>query len=122
MTAFNSLDDHGRVTTVLLSFQHAFEMLLKAALEAKKVPCLRQAQREVDFVGDSRGQEGIDDLSSPLVSLLGHVQSPLPRHDERPKCAADRVETGWHDDAGHEQVVAALGLIDEDVPAHARRV
>jgi len=63
VTAFNSLDDHGRVTTVLLSFQHAFEMLLKAALEAKKVPCLRQAQREVDFVGDSRGQDGIDDLS-----------------------------------------------------------
>lgn len=34
--AFNGLDDAGRVTTVLLSFQHAFEMLLKAALETKK--------------------------------------------------------------------------------------
>ena len=30
--AFNGLDDDGRVTTVLLHTQHAFEMLLKAAL------------------------------------------------------------------------------------------
>jgi len=30
--AFNGLDDDGRVTTVLLDTQHAFEMLLKAAL------------------------------------------------------------------------------------------
>lgn len=37
VAAFNSLDDGGRVTLVLLSLQHAFEMLLKAALEAKKV-------------------------------------------------------------------------------------
>jgi hypothetical protein len=36
VTAFNGLDDGGRVTTVLLTFQHAFEMLLKSALEAKK--------------------------------------------------------------------------------------
>ncbi|MGC5255379.1 DUF3644 domain-containing protein [Gordonia sp. DT218] len=36
VTAFNGLDDSGRTTTVLLSFQHAFEMLLKAVLEAKK--------------------------------------------------------------------------------------
>jgi len=38
VAAFNTLDDRGRMTTVLLGFQHAFEMLLKAALEAKKVP------------------------------------------------------------------------------------
>lgn len=36
--AFNALDDEGRTTLVLLTLQHAFEMLLKAALEAKKVP------------------------------------------------------------------------------------
>lgn len=35
VTAFNGLDDNGRNTAVLLSFQHAFEMLLKAALSAK---------------------------------------------------------------------------------------
>lgn len=32
VTAFNSPDDDGRVTSVLLGLQHAFEMLLKAAL------------------------------------------------------------------------------------------
>ncbi|MGE5597144.1 MAG: DUF3644 domain-containing protein [Hyphomicrobiales bacterium] len=35
--AFNSLDDDGRITTVLLHTQHAFEMLLKAALREKQV-------------------------------------------------------------------------------------
>jgi hypothetical protein len=34
--AFNGLDNDGRVTTVLLSMQHAFEMLLKAILESRK--------------------------------------------------------------------------------------
>jgi hypothetical protein len=34
---FNDLDDDGRVTTVLLHLQHAFEMLLKAALVEKNV-------------------------------------------------------------------------------------
>lgn len=36
VSAFNGLDDDGRTTTVLLSLQHAFEMLLKASLEVKK--------------------------------------------------------------------------------------
>lgn len=34
--AFNSLDDVGRVTTVLLHAQHAFEMLLKAVLVERR--------------------------------------------------------------------------------------
>lgn len=33
VVAFNGLDDHGRVTNVLLRMQHAFEMLLKSALD-----------------------------------------------------------------------------------------
>ena len=36
VATFNGLDDEARTTTVLLSLQHAFEMLLKAILEAKK--------------------------------------------------------------------------------------
>jgi Arc/MetJ family transcription regulator len=36
--AFNDLDDEGRATTVLLHFQHAFEMLLKAALIQRGQP------------------------------------------------------------------------------------
>ncbi|WP_200922557.1 DUF3644 domain-containing protein [Frigoribacterium sp. Leaf8] len=35
--AFNSVDDNGRMTTVLLHAQHSFEMLLKAALNQKQV-------------------------------------------------------------------------------------
>lgn len=35
--AFNSYEDDGRVTTVLLHLQHAFEMLLKAALVQRRV-------------------------------------------------------------------------------------
>lgn len=34
--AFNSFDDDGRVTTILLHLQHAFEMLLKAALVERR--------------------------------------------------------------------------------------
>lgn len=36
MTTFNSYDEHGRVTSVLLHLQHAGEMLLKAVLSQKK--------------------------------------------------------------------------------------
>jgi hypothetical protein len=36
VTVFNGSEDDGRVTTVLLSVQHAFEKLLKAILVAKK--------------------------------------------------------------------------------------
>jgi hypothetical protein len=36
--AFNGLNDDGRPTAVLLHLQHAFEMLLKAALRQKRVP------------------------------------------------------------------------------------
>lgn len=38
VAAFNGFNEDGRMTTVLLNFQHAFEMLLKATLESKKVP------------------------------------------------------------------------------------
>jgi len=37
-TAFNSVDDDGRSSAVLLSLQHSFEMLLKAALVHNGVP------------------------------------------------------------------------------------
>ena len=37
LSSFNSFEDDGRVTSVLLHFQHACEMLLKAALIQKSV-------------------------------------------------------------------------------------
>jgi hypothetical protein len=36
-TSFNSFENQGRVTTTVLHFQHAFEMLLKAALANRRV-------------------------------------------------------------------------------------
>jgi hypothetical protein len=42
--AFNSFDDEGRVTAVLLHLQHSFEMLLKAALVERHLPVFDEAQ------------------------------------------------------------------------------
>lgn len=48
VTAFNGLDNDGRVTIVLLSLQHAFEMLLKAILEAMKQEVFdKRSQRSI---------------------------------------------------------------------------
>jgi hypothetical protein len=53
--AFNGVDDDGRQTAVLLHLQHAFEMLLKAALRQKGVNVFdRSAERSV---GRSIGYE-----------------------------------------------------------------
>ena len=41
--AYNDLDDDGRVTTVLLHLQHAFEMLLKAGLDQRRVAVMDPA-------------------------------------------------------------------------------
>lgn len=48
--AFNSPRDEGRVTTVLLHMQHAFEMLLKAALVQARKPVFDEATgRSIGF-------------------------------------------------------------------------
>lgn len=48
--AFNDFDDDGRFSTVLLHLQHAFEMLLKAALVEKRVPVIDKRQgRSIGF-------------------------------------------------------------------------
>lgn len=48
--AFNGADDDGRATTVLLHTQHAFEMLLKAALNQKRVNVFNKATgRSIGF-------------------------------------------------------------------------
>lgn len=48
--AFNSFEDDGRVTTVLLHLQHAFEMLLKAALREHGVRVFdRKSGRSIGF-------------------------------------------------------------------------
>lgn len=63
ITAFNALDDDGRVTTVLLHLQHSFEMLLKAALDKNKVPVFdKRSERSIKFefsVRKAQETEGI---------------------------------------------------------------
>lgn len=49
-TSFNDYQEDGRVTAVLLHFQHAFEMLLKAALVEKGVPVFdKRSGRSIGF-------------------------------------------------------------------------
>ncbi len=48
--AFNGLNDDGRATTVLLHLQHAFEMLLKASLNQKRVTLFdKKTGRSIGF-------------------------------------------------------------------------
>lgn len=50
VTAFNSLDNEGRTTTVLLNLQHAFEMLLKASLDSAKVAVFdKRTEKSISF-------------------------------------------------------------------------
>ena len=50
MTAFNSLEEDGRPTRVLLHLQHSFEMLLKAALVQDKRPVFdKETGRSIGF-------------------------------------------------------------------------
>lgn len=51
MTAFNSPNDDGRVTAVLLHLQHAFEMLMKAALVQGRTPGVfdKETGRSIGF-------------------------------------------------------------------------
>ena len=50
MFAFNSPHDDGRVTTVLLHLQHAFEMLLKAALVQNRTRVFdKESGRSIGF-------------------------------------------------------------------------
>jgi hypothetical protein len=56
--AFNDPSDLGRVTQVLLSLQHAFEMLLKSALVQKRRQGLRQEVGPIDPLLCLRGPGG----------------------------------------------------------------
>jgi len=64
--AFNDFDDDGRVSTVLLHLQHAFEMLLKAALAEKNVAVFDKRS------GRSIGFKKCVALSAEKLQLAGH--------------------------------------------------
>lgn len=64
--AFNDFDNDGRISTVLLHLQHAFEMLLKAALVEKNVPVFDKRR------GRSIGFEKCVSLSTEKLQLAPH--------------------------------------------------
>ncbi|MBT2551902.1 hypothetical protein [Arthrobacter sp. ISL-5] len=50
VAGFNSLDNDGRTTAVLLNLQHAFEMLLKASLDSAKVTVFdKRSEKSISF-------------------------------------------------------------------------
>ena len=50
VTSFNALENEGRATSVLLHLQHAFEMVLKAALDQKKVAVFdKRSEMSISF-------------------------------------------------------------------------
>jgi hypothetical protein len=71
MNAFNSFEDDGRVTDVLLHLQHAFEMLLKAALVQRRVPAFDRK------LGQAIGFEKCVNLCSEHVKLTGEEAGTL---------------------------------------------
>lgn len=66
VTAFNALDNDGRTTAVLLNLQHAFEMLLKAALDSAKVTVFdKRTEKSISFEAAVRKCQ---ELSSTKIS------------------------------------------------------
>ena len=50
VAGFNSLDNSGRTTAVLLNLQHAFEMLLKASLDSSRVAVFdKRTEKSISF-------------------------------------------------------------------------
>ena len=69
--AFNSLDEDGRVTTVLLHLQHAFEMLLKAVLVERRLRVIDPKS------GRSIGYQRALNLAQPELRLSREVTGTL---------------------------------------------
>jgi hypothetical protein len=90
--AFNGLDDEGRHTTVLIHLQHAFEMLLKAALHEKRATivdavtgqsvgfkkCLNLATAQIPLRAEDAGTlRAIDQLRDDEYHYLGLVSEGI---------------------------------------------
>jgi hypothetical protein len=91
-SAFNSLDDEGRQTSVMMALQHAFEMLLKAALREQGVEvfdrltgrsigfekCVRLAREHLKLDDDQLGLlRAIDALRDDEQHWLAEVNEGL---------------------------------------------
>lgn len=74
MTAFNSYDDDGRVTMVLMHLQHACEMLLKAVLVQKKVKVFdKETGRSIGFercLGLCQASQGLTNDEAGIMRAI----------------------------------------------------
>lgn len=105
VTAFNGLDNEGRATVVLLSFQHAFEMLLKAILEAKK-------GKKDPGVFDKRSQKSIS-----LETAIRLCQQKEGIKITEEEAGTIRVIDALRDAEQHWHVVVDEGLLYLNVRA-----
>jgi hypothetical protein len=63
VAAFNGVSDEGRATTVLLHLQHAFEMLLKSALNQRRIAVFdKQTGRSIGFESAVRQAQQTDGI------------------------------------------------------------
>lgn len=85
VTAFNALDNDGRITAVLLHLQHAFEMLLKAALDRNKIA-----------VFDKRSEKAIS-----LESAIRLCQQTPEIRITDEEAGTIRVVDSWRDATQH---------------------
>jgi hypothetical protein len=77
LTAFNSYDEHGRLTTVLLHLQHACEMLLKAALIQKRIHIFDKAGRAYGFekcVNLAKAHCGLTDGEAGIMRAIDSLR------------------------------------------------
>jgi hypothetical protein len=77
LSAFNSYDDDGRITTVLLHAQHACEMLLKAALIQRRISIFDGAGRSCGFekcINLARAHCGLADGEAGIMRTIDSLR------------------------------------------------
>lgn len=78
MSAFNSFDDEGRVTTVLLHAQHACEMLLKAVLVQNKEPVFdKKTGKSIGFercLGICAAKHGLTEQDAGVMRAVDRLR------------------------------------------------
>lgn len=104
MTAFNSYDDSGRVTTVLMNSQHACEMLLKAVLVQGKGKVFdKSTGRAISFdrclgLCSAHHQLTPEEILFP-AARFGPGQwsfSKRPSDQSKSSCWNRHVQASWH--------------------------
>lgn len=79
LTAFNSFDEDGRVTAVLLHLQHACEMLLKAMLVQKRISVFdKEISKSIGFdrcLGLAQAQCGITSAEAGVMRAVDAMRN-----------------------------------------------